>query len=37
MEWVLKQGKHRDREVLGITDILVLDGEHREAVNIIIK
>ena len=35
MEWKLKKGKFRDREVIGITDILY--GTYQEAVNIVIE
>jgi len=36
MEWDLARGEFKDREVIGVTDILVT-GHYSEAVNIVIK
>lgn len=37
MEWALVKGKYKNREVVGVTDILVLHSQYAEAVNIVIK
>ena len=37
MEHELIKSEYADKEVIGITDILVIDSNYKEAVNIIIK
>ncbi len=37
MEWALKDSKYSDREVVGVTDILYLQGHYQEAVNLVIE
>lgn len=37
MEWKLVNSKYKNREVIGVKDILYLHGSYTEAVNIIIE
>jgi hypothetical protein len=37
MEWELMKGEYAWHEVIGVTDIVMLDGPYKEAVNLVIE